>query len=472
MQRPVHSADLDPHEVEDGVHEDGAVRWCAVHVHLVVAVDAGLGVARRRLPHAVGHALAQNLNPQNKAGAHQSQNVGESFAGHRMKKKKKWKAYRAQLVGLHHEHPDELLDGDDVVLPQLPVERAFLADLLEPPDVVVEVGRVVLAVELAAVVPDVEGLRHGLLDPGAVVGSRRHANADPELAAAHPGRVVRELELAHRGAPVAHGEGDLAGEERALALALLHDALLELLGRPVLAAVRGEVADERDQLDAERRRERRRGGAGVRVHEDDLQRVAGFVLDLAAREDREVRRGPERQLPRRALGGRGRRRRSLDVARALHQHRLELLLHLNGSHETEQSENKSCDLDHRGNGGWGIGGAVAHHAAEEGLDAPEQVLHMLLHHRLPDHPGIQRGGVSQARTEWSFLAAEQRSRGQLGRVRREGREAAHPLVVRLVAVVPVLVVEPLRRHCCYPPRDRRSPSRAQEGLEAMLFRER
>ena len=63
LQRPLHAADLDPHELEDGVHVDGAVRR-GVDVHLVVGF-AGPGVVRGHLPHAVGHALAQNLKPRN-----------------------------------------------------------------------------------------------------------------------------------------------------------------------------------------------------------------------------------------------------------------------------------------------------------------------------------------------------------------------------------------------------------------------
>jgi len=218
------------------------------------------------------------------------------------------------------------------------VERAFLADLLEPPDVVGEDGRVVLAVQLAPVIPDHERLRHGLLDPGAVAdGARDRADGDAELAAADPGRVVRELELAHRGAPVAHGQAHVARQERALALALLDDVPLELVGGPVLAPVRREVAEHRDHLDAERRLRERGRRAGVRVHEDHLQRVPGLVLDLAAREDRQLRRGPERQLPRRPLRRR-RLRQPLDVARALHQPCLELLLHLHERwHETQRS---------------------------------------------------------------------------------------------------------------------------------------
>jgi hypothetical protein len=209
--------------------------------------------------------------------------------------------YGAQLVGLDGEHPEELLDVRDAVERQLTVERALLADLLQPPHVVAEDGRVVLAVELAAVVAHDERLGHGLEDPGAVAPTGNHAHADAELAAAHPGRVVRELELAHgHAAPVPHGVAHLAGEQRALALALLDDVPVELVGGPVVVAVGREAAEDGDQLDAEGVRERRQQ-AGVHVHEDDLQRVAVDVLDLAAREDRQVRRVPERQLQRRPL---------------------------------------------------------------------------------------------------------------------------------------------------------------------------
>jgi hypothetical protein len=158
------------------------------------------------------------------------------------------------------------------------------------------------------VVSDDEGLGHGLAYSWAVVAARHDADADAEPAAANPGGVVRELELVHDDAAVAHGEADVAGEERALAGALLHDApLLELLRRPVLAVVRREVAQDRDDLDAQRLRDRRRR-AGVDVDEDDLQWVAVHVLDLAPGEDRELRLEPERQLPHRRLSRRRLRR--------------------------------------------------------------------------------------------------------------------------------------------------------------------
>jgi hypothetical protein len=375
-------------------------------------------------------------------------------------------AYRAQLVGLHHEHPDELLHGDHVVVPQLPVERAFLPDLLEPPDVVAEDGRVVLAVELAAVVPDDEGLGHGLLDPGAVVAAGHDADADAELAAADPGRVVRELEVAHRGAALPHGEADIAGEQRALALALLHDPLLELLGGPVLAAVGREVTEERDQLDAQRLRERGRG-AGVRVHEDDLQRGAAGVLNLAAREDRELRRGPERQLPRRALGGR-RRRRPLDVARALHQPRLDLLLHLN-VHEKQSNQNKNGRLiEEMANGESSCCLTTRRKRGSRNLNRFVMCLCIMASRITLEFNG---DSVSQALgTNGQLAISRTEEQRQLARVRGEGRQAAHPLVVGLVAVVLVPVVEPLRCHCCYAPRDRCSPLRALEGPEAISSR--
>lgn len=109
---------------------------------------------------------------------------------------------------------------------------------------------------------------------------------------------IREPELAHRRVAVSHGEADVAREQRALPLALLHDALLELVGGPVLTAVRREVPDDRDQLHAQHVRVRegdRR--ARDRVHEDDLQWVAAGALDPVILVDRELQPGPEDQTP-------------------------------------------------------------------------------------------------------------------------------------------------------------------------------
>jgi hypothetical protein len=329
LHRALDAADLDPHEVEDGVHVDAAVR-CGVRVHLVPG-DAGLGVIRRRLPHAVGHAFSQYLllirQPQVKKKTrsnlirirHDEKEKTPPSAAVRAGRGMKEGTYGAQLVGLDGEHPEELLDVRDAVERQLTVERALLADLLQPPHVVAEGGRVVLAVELAAVVAHDERLRHGLEDPAAAVAppAGDHARADAELAAAHPGRVVRELELAHghAAAPAPHGVAHLAGEQRALALALLDDAPVELVRGPVVVAVGREAAGDGDQLDAEGVRERRRRlQAGVHVHQDDLQRVAVDVLDPAAREDRQVRRVPERQLQRRPLDRRWMLRRPVCTA--------------------------------------------------------------------------------------------------------------------------------------------------------------
>lgn len=90
----------------------------------------------------VGHGAAQNLIPSNSTVV--DQNGIASPESDIPAREKYLEAHRAQLVGLDHEHPDQVLNSLDVVVLKPPAERAILTDLLQPPDFIADDGRVVL----------------------------------------------------------------------------------------------------------------------------------------------------------------------------------------------------------------------------------------------------------------------------------------------------------------------------------------